>query len=106
MAHHLIGRARTYNPGAFNNNMLWDVGQQQPRFRVLAPAQRALGQDHGAALSVGNWTGVGLHLRGNVEGFMNAASKHKKLRIHSGTHFHPFHSRKDASTSCASSTTG
>ncbi len=44
--------------------------------------------------SVGNWTGVGLHLRGNIEGFMHAASKHKKLRIHSGTHFHPFHSEE------------
>src|SRR5262245_965837 len=24
MAHHLLGRARTYNPNAFNNNMLWE----------------------------------------------------------------------------------
>ena len=44
--------------------------------------------------SVGNWSGIGLHLRGNIEGYMNAASKHKKLRIHSGTHFHPFHSEE------------
>src|SRR6185503_3093430 len=44
--------------------------------------------------SVGNWTGAGLHLRGNVEAFVQAASKHKKLRIHSGTHFHPFHSEE------------
>ena len=44
--------------------------------------------------SVGNWGGLALHLRGNIEGFMNAASKHKKLRIHSGTHFHPFHSEE------------
>jgi uncharacterized protein len=45
-------------------------------------------------MSVGNWTGVGLHLRGNTEGFLLAASRHKKLRIHSGTHFHPFHSKE------------
>ena len=25
---------------------------------------------------------------------MNAASKHKKLRIHTGTHFHPFHAEE------------
>ena len=35
-----------------------------------------------------------MHLRGNTEGYMNAASKHKKLRIHTGTHFHPFHSEE------------
>ena len=35
-------------------------------------------------LSVGNWTGFALHLRGNTEAFMRAASKHKKLRIHTG----------------------
>ena len=41
--------------------------------------------------SVGNWGGYAMHLRGNTEGYMLAASKHKKLRIHSGTHCHPFH---------------
>ena len=44
--------------------------------------------------SVGNWGGFSMHLRGNTEGYMNAASKHKKLRIHTGTHFHPFHSEE------------
>src|SRR5205814_3667202 len=42
-------------------------------------------------LSVGNWSGIALHLRGNTEAFMRAASKHKKLRIHAGTHVHPFY---------------
>jgi putative CocE/NonD family hydrolase len=42
--------------------------------------------------SVGNWSGMGLHLRGATEGYMRAASKEKKLRIHCGTHFHPFYS--------------
>src|SRR5947207_4260376 len=31
---------------------------------------------------------------GNTEAFMLAASKHKKLRIHSGTHFHAFYSEE------------
>ncbi len=43
-------------------------------------------------LSVGNWGGVGLHLRGNIEGFVNARSPAKWLRIHSGDHFSPFYS--------------
>src|SRR5436309_7371531 len=44
--------------------------------------------------SVGNWSGMGLHLRGNTEGYMRAASTHKKLRIHAGTHYHPFYSEE------------
>ena len=43
-------------------------------------------------LAVGNWSGMGLHLRGATEGYTRAASKNKKLRIHCGTHFHPFYS--------------
>jgi hypothetical protein len=35
-----------------------------------------------------------MHLRGNTEGYVCAASKHKKLRIHTGTHYHPFHSEE------------
>jgi len=42
-------------------------------------------------LSVGNWGGVGLHLRGNIEGYLDVASKHKFLRIHSGNHILPFY---------------
>jgi len=42
-------------------------------------------------LSVGNWGGVGLHLRGNAEGYLDVASKHKFLQIHSGNHILPFY---------------
>src|SRR5579884_1972694 len=45
-------------------------------------------------LSVGNWGGFGNHLRGNIEGYVNAASMHKWLRIHVGTHFTPFYSEE------------
>jgi predicted acyl esterase len=38
-------------------------------------------------LSAGNWGGQGLHLRGNVEGFVRAASKNKWLEIHGGEHW-------------------
>jgi predicted acyl esterase len=43
-------------------------------------------------LSAGNWGGVALHLRGNVEGFLGAGSEHKFLEIHSGDHIVPFYS--------------
>jgi len=33
-------------------------------------------------------------LRGNTEAFTQGASKHKKLRIHTGSHYHPFHSEE------------
>jgi putative CocE/NonD family hydrolase len=35
---------------------------------------------------------MALHLRGATEAYMRAASKNKKLRIHCGTHYHPFYS--------------
>ncbi|MEE2777493.1 MAG: CocE/NonD family hydrolase [Acidobacteriota bacterium] len=43
-------------------------------------------------LSAGNWGGVGLHLRGNVYGFVGAGSRHKMLRLHLGDHVAPFYS--------------
>ncbi len=43
-------------------------------------------------LSAGNWGGVGLHLRGNVEGYLEAGSEFKMLQIHSGNHILPFYS--------------
>lgn len=42
-------------------------------------------------LSAGNWGGQGLHLRGNVEGFLQAASEHKWLEIHGGPHWAEFY---------------
>lgn len=38
-------------------------------------------------LSAGNWGGLGLHLRGNVEAFARAASRQKWLEMHTDTHF-------------------
>jgi predicted acyl esterase len=34
---------------------------------------------------------MGLHLRGNTEAFTRAATPHKKMRIHLGSHVHPFY---------------
>jgi len=43
-------------------------------------------------LSAGNWGGVGLHPRGNIEGFLQAATKQKWLEIHGLDHFTHFYS--------------
>jgi predicted acyl esterase len=44
-------------------------------------------------LSAANWGGMGLHTRGNFEGFLRAASKQKWLEVHGDTHFTHFYSR-------------
>ncbi|ANB76515.1 peptidase S15 [Paraburkholderia phytofirmans OLGA172] len=42
-------------------------------------------------LSAGNWGGHGLHLRGNIEGFMRSASTQKWLEVHDGEHWAEFY---------------
>ncbi len=42
-------------------------------------------------LSAANWGGQGLHLRGNVEGFVRAASKQKWLEVHGLEHWTHFY---------------
>jgi predicted acyl esterase len=43
-------------------------------------------------LSAGNWGGMGLHTRGNFEGYLGAGSKQKWLEVHGDTHFTHFYS--------------
>lgn len=43
-----------------------------------------------AVLSAGNWGGLGLHLRGNVEGFIRAGTKDKYLEMHGREHWTDF----------------
>lgn len=42
-------------------------------------------------LSAGNWGGPGVHLRGNVSGFVEAGSREKWLSMHIGTHYESFY---------------
>ncbi len=42
-------------------------------------------------LSCGNWGGNGLHLRGNIEGFVRAASQQKWLEMHGDRHWTLFY---------------
>lgn len=43
-------------------------------------------------LSAANWGGIGLHPRGNFEGFLQSASEQKWLEVHGDTHFSHFYS--------------
>ena len=93
-AWHLLGRTRSYNPDSFNNNMLWNYMRNDLDSEFWRQCSARWDKITVPLYSVGNWGGFSMHLRGNTEAFMCAASKHKKLRIHSGTHFHPFHSEE------------
>ncbi len=42
-------------------------------------------------LSAGNWGGPGIHLRGNINGFLGVASQSKWLSMHIGTHYDSFY---------------
>jgi predicted acyl esterase len=94
LMHHTLGRASQGRPNGWhvntpyfwlNNNLDSGAfrGSQAQWDRITVPM-----------FTVGNWTGFALHLRGNTEAFMRAASKHKKLRIHTGSHVHPFYTEE------------
>lgn len=93
-AHHLLGRPRSYNPDAFQNDMMWNYMRNDLDSEYWRTNSARWDRITVPLYSVGNWGGFSMHLRGNTEGFMNAASKNKKLRIHTGSHFHPFHSEE------------
>lgn len=93
-AHHLLGRPRSYNPDAFQPDMLWqwmrnDLDSDFWRMRSARWDRITV-----PVYSCGNWGGHQLHLRGNIEAFMNAASRHKKLRVHTGSHRDSFYSEE------------
>jgi predicted acyl esterase len=44
-------------------------------------------------LSAANWGGMGLHTRGNFEGYFRAGTSNKWLEVHGDTHFTHFYSR-------------
>lgn len=94
MAHHLLGKPQEYNPDTFAKHWLWHYMRDSLDTGCFHGRQ-ALWENIDIPLyTVGNWSGMGLHLRGNTEAFVRAKSKHKKLRIHSGTHYHPFYAEE------------
>ncbi len=42
-------------------------------------------------LSAANWGGPGMHLRGNIEGYLKSGSQKKWLFAHTGTHYESFY---------------
>jgi predicted acyl esterase len=91
LLHHLLGRASREQPDGWQVNTLHFWLRHNLDSGAFRGAQAQWEKITVPMLSVGNWTGMGLHLRGNTEAFMRAASKHKKLRIHTGSHVHPFY---------------
>jgi len=91
MLHHLLGRASRLQPDGWQVNTLHFWLRNNLDSGAFAGAQAQWDKFNVPMFSVGNWTGMALHLRGNTEAFMRASTPHKKLRIHLGSHVHPFY---------------
>lgn len=70
-----------------------------PQDRLQHPLDDAWNQERSGrlenievpVLSAANWGGPGMHLRGNIEGFLGAGSQEKWLFAHIGTHYESFY---------------
>src|SRR5208282_4106004 len=91
MLHHVLGCASRHLPDGWQVNTLYFWLHNNLDSGAFRGAQAQWDKINVPMLSVGNWSGMGLHLRGNTEAFMRAATPHKKLRIHLGSHVHPFY---------------
>ncbi|KAG8668472.1 hypothetical protein FPOAC2_07759 [Fusarium poae] len=70
------------------------IDNQANRFRddaYYASKEYDMGDIEVPLLSVGNWGGILLHLRGNIEGYTHAGSRFKYLRLITGRHDLPFY---------------
>jgi len=94
LLHHTLGRAAQHSPDGWQTNTLWFWLHNSLDSGAFRGAQAQWERITVPLLSAGNWTGFGLHLRGNIEAFLRAASPHKKLRVHNGSHVHPFYSEE------------
>jgi putative CocE/NonD family hydrolase len=92
LIHHLVGRASQIHPDAWQKNTLQFWLSNNLDSGAFCGSQAQWDKITVPFLSVGNWTGMALHLRGNTEAYMRSVSPHKKLRMQSGTHVHPFYS--------------
>lgn len=98
LLHHTLGRASQIHPDTWQKNTLHHWLTNNLDSGAFHGAQARWQDIKVPFLTVGNWTGMGLHLRGNTEAYMRSKSQHRKLRIHGGTHVHPYYSedgRKD-----------
>ena len=92
LIHHTLGRASQIHPDTWQKNTLHFWLNNNLDSGAFSGSQAQWDKITVPFLSVGNWTGFGLHLRGNTEAFMRSKSPHKKLRMQNGTHVHPFYS--------------
>src|SRR5256886_11184838 len=92
LMHHVVGRTSRHHPNRWHTDTLYFWLSNNLDSGAFRGAQAQWDRITVPMFSVGNWTGMGLHLRGNTEAFTRAATPHKKLRIHAGTHVHPFYS--------------
>ncbi len=85
-----VSTGAALNPQLLPGNLanVYQAGLQHPfedaYFKLRTPLAQRIEVPF---LSAGNWGGLGLHLRGNVEAFETAASRQKWLEIHTDTHF-------------------
>jgi predicted acyl esterase len=91
LMHHTVGRASQNLPDAWQVNTLYFWLHNNLDSGAFSGGKAQWDKITVPMFTVGNWSGMALHLRGNTEAFMRAATPHKKLRIHAGTHVHPFY---------------
>src|SRR3990172_1938868 len=94
MLHHLLGRGSREHPDRWRSDMMYRWVHGSLDSGELRASQAQWDKITLPMFTVGNWSGMALHLRGNTEAYMRAASKHKKLRIQAGTHVHPFYTEE------------
>jgi hypothetical protein len=94
LMHHMLGRASRQQPDGWQVNTLHLWLRNNLDSGALRGAQAQWDKITVPLYTVGNWTGFALHLRGNTEAYLRAASKHKKMRIHTGSHVHPFYTEE------------
>jgi uncharacterized protein len=75
---------RADSPGEAKRRKLYD--------NYYAARTADFSQIEAPLLSAANWGGMGLHARGNFEGYLAAGSKQKWLEVHGDTHFTHFYS--------------
>jgi putative CocE/NonD family hydrolase len=94
MANHLLGRPQAAATDAFSGDWLWDYMRHSLDDDWYRGRQARWEDIRVPFLSAGNWSGMGLHLRGNSEAYLRSRLRHKRLRLHAGTHIHPYHSEE------------
>ncbi len=79
-----LAKNRADTPAAPKKRRLWD--------EYYAERTADFSKIETPLLSAANWGGLGLHSRGNFEGWMRAGSKQKWLEVHGHTHYTHFYS--------------